>query len=72
MKEEKELKDERDRILNDKHMIQEEKEKLLSEMKLKETEITSSKDAQEKLSGRIQALESKLLCGGELHSNYLC
>ena len=53
-------------------MIQEEKEKLLSEMKLKETEITSSKDAQEKLSGRIQALESKLLCGGELHSNYLC
>ena len=34
-------------------------------MKLKESELITSKDAQEKLLNRVKALESKLLSGGK-------
>lgn len=37
----------------------------MTELKNKETELTVTKEAQEKLMGRIQTMESKLLCGGK-------
>ncbi|XP_071537776.1 kinesin-like protein KIF3B isoform X2 [Panulirus ornatus] len=60
-----ELEEERNRILNDQHMIEEEKQRYLTELKDKEAVLISTKEAQEKLLGRIQTMESKLLCGGK-------
>ncbi|KAK4295819.1 hypothetical protein Pmani_031640 [Petrolisthes manimaculis] len=60
-----ELSEEKNRILNDQHMIEEEKQRFLSELKKKEGELNTSKEVQEKLLGRIQTMESKLLCGGK-------
>lgn len=42
-----------------------EKQQYLTELKNKETELTVTKEAQEKLMSRIQTMESKLLCGGK-------
>nr|AIN36848.1 KIF3B [Eriocheir sinensis] len=61
----RELDEERNRILNDQHMIAEEKERYLSELKSKEAELNASREVQEKLMGRIQTMESKLLRGGK-------
>ncbi|XP_066968365.1 kinesin-like protein KIF3B isoform X1 [Macrobrachium rosenbergii] len=66
LQQERELEVEKDRILNDQHMIEEqEKERYLTEIKHKEAEMVAAKDAQEKLLNRIKTMESKLLCGGK-------
>nr|XP_027224336.1 kinesin-II 95 kDa subunit-like [Penaeus vannamei]XP_027224340.1 kinesin-II 95 kDa subunit-like [Penaeus vannamei] len=65
LQQEKDLEDERNRIQNDQHMIEEEKQQYLMDMKNKEAEIVAAKEAQEKLMGRIKTMESKLLCGGK-------
>ncbi|KAG7155446.1 kinesin-like protein KIF3B isoform X2 [Homarus americanus] len=65
LQQQEELDEERNRILNDQHMIGEEKQRFLTELKNKEAELTATKEVQEKLMSRIQTMESKLLSGGK-------
>lgn len=59
------LENEKQAILNDKTIIAEEKEKLLSNLNDKEERIQKEKEAKDALMKKIQAMESKLLCGGK-------
>ncbi|XP_076066505.1 kinesin-like protein KIF3B isoform X2 [Oratosquilla oratoria] len=65
LEQEKLFEEERNKILSNQHMIAEEKEKLLAEMKEKENEVKASREAQEKLLSKICTMESKLLSGGK-------
>lgn len=65
LQQEQELEEEKNRVLNDQHMIEEEKERYLCEIKTKAAEMVAAKDAQEKLLNRIKTMESKLLSGGK-------
>ncbi|XP_071954651.1 kinesin-II 95 kDa subunit-like [Antedon mediterranea] len=59
------LEHERQTILANQNMIAEEKEKILSEIKLKQTDLKKQHQAQDALNSKIKAMESKLLVGGK-------
>ena len=65
LEQQKKIDEEKNAILNNQQMIEEEKQKLLDEIRMKEGELEASKEMQDKLCSRIEAMESKLLCGGK-------
>ncbi|KAK2157882.1 hypothetical protein LSH36_183g02022 [Paralvinella palmiformis] len=65
------LEQEKNAIINDKNLIAEEKERLLAEAVEKENKLQKEREAKEALAKKIQAMESKLLSGGNIvdHTN---
>ncbi|KAG1692022.1 Kinesin-like protein KIF3B [Nymphon striatum] len=63
--EQQKLEEERMSIINDKNIISEEKEKMLNEMIKQQDELQKEQVARDKLATKINAMESKLLCGGK-------
>lgn len=63
--EQKKLESEKQAILSNKSIIAEEKEKLLSNLNDKEERLQREREAKDALVKKIQAMESKLLCGGK-------
>lgn len=61
---EEKLEAEKQRILSDKSLIAEEKEKLLLEARHKAERLQQESESKEVLAKKIQAMESKLLHGG--------
>lgn len=66
--EQKKLESEKQAILSNKSIIAEEKEKLLSNLNDKEERLQREREAKDALVKKIQAMESKLLCGGDRKS----
>ncbi|KAK2186663.1 hypothetical protein NP493_192g03000 [Ridgeia piscesae] len=64
-REKEKLEREKEAVMNDKTMIAEEKEKLLKVMAAKEEKLNKEKEAKDMLAKKINAMESKLLCGGK-------
>ncbi|KAL8614241.1 Kinesin-II 95 kDa subunit [Nucella lapillus] len=59
------LDQEKSAILNNQSLIAEEKERLLSEMQVKEEKLAKEKEQRDTLAVKIKAMESKLLMGGK-------
>lgn len=62
--EQENFQEERDNILNNKMLIEEEKKRLLSHLSAKEELLQKERETQEDLSQQIAKMESKLLTGG--------
>lgn len=59
------LEQQKEAILSNQSMLQEEKDRLLEEVRDRENKLQSEKEAKEALASKIKAMESKLLVGGK-------